>query len=179
MGQAAQNDAADIKLRAERRAGELLTVGPKHPGSRNTGKRAGDDIVSPPKLKDIGITAKQSERWQLQAGVPAPDFEKFVVETKAGGEELTSRGLRRLALKRRAELELRAIAARETRMPDGLYDVIVTAPPWPMEKGLPRPVCTQMGKRPRGISRCVTWWPHRRDAGRCPPPPTAASTTPG
>jgi hypothetical protein len=41
--------AADIKLRAERRAGELLDLVPKHPGSRNLGK-SGDDIVSPPKL---------------------------------------------------------------------------------------------------------------------------------
>lgn len=60
------------KLRAEPRAGELLALAPKHPESRNTGRKSGDDTMSPPKLKEIGISPKQSERWQAEASVPAP-----------------------------------------------------------------------------------------------------------
>jgi hypothetical protein len=57
---ALQNKAAEIKFRAERKAGELLSIMDKHPGSKNLG----GDIVSPPKLVDMGITKKQSSRWQ-------------------------------------------------------------------------------------------------------------------
>ncbi len=57
-----QNNAADIKLRAERRAGELLKGMEKQgPGDY---KRSHDVTVSP-KLSDIGISRMQSSRWQM------------------------------------------------------------------------------------------------------------------
>jgi hypothetical protein len=54
------------KFRAERKAGELLSSMEKHPGSKNLGA----DIVLAPKLEEIGITHKQSSRWQLGAKLP-------------------------------------------------------------------------------------------------------------
>jgi len=77
------NDAAEIKLRAERRAGELLAVAQKHPGSRNTAP--GGPTLPPPKLSEIGITKNQSQRWQKDAAVPAPAFESFALTEPSRG----------------------------------------------------------------------------------------------
>ena len=72
-GEAAEMErqCAEIRLRAERRIGELLagTV------------RAGNPQLCPEGrigLRDLGITAKQSANWQRAATLPAADFERYV-----------------------------------------------------------------------------------------------------
>ena len=54
----AQQDCAEIKLRAERRAGELLAVMEKSWGNQHA--RSHDAT----KLTDLDITKSQSSRWQ-------------------------------------------------------------------------------------------------------------------
>lgn len=96
-----QNSAAEIKLRAERRAGELLAEMDK-----NKGHRIGADPKSapaPPRLEDLGITHKQSSRWQQEASVPEEVFERHVETVKAAGKELTSSGLIKLARRQPVE----------------------------------------------------------------------------
>jgi hypothetical protein len=73
--------ATEIKLRAERRTGELLRE-TEESGQRQ--KRGGDrkstssraDIDSRPSLKSLGITADQSSDWQKLAAIPEPEFEQ-------------------------------------------------------------------------------------------------------
>jgi hypothetical protein len=91
-----QNRAAEMKLRAERKAGEMLSVMSKNEGSKNKGK-SGGDIVSPPKIEELGVTKKQSSRWQDEAKVPEDKFEAWIESTVEQGEELTQAGLLRLA----------------------------------------------------------------------------------
>ena len=91
-----QNQAAEIKLRAERRAGEILAEQIPHEGGRPE-KPSHDVIVSTPKLSELGITPKESSRWQLEASVPEEQFEQHIAEIKDKKEELTSAGLRELA----------------------------------------------------------------------------------
>ncbi len=61
-----------------------------------TGKNgSGGFMLRPPEddtptLDDMGISKSQSSRWQAEASVPEEQFEVYVVETKANGEELTS-----------------------------------------------------------------------------------------
>jgi len=92
-----QNDAAEVKLRAERRAGEMLRE------MRERGELTASSGGGAPchrvmvTLKDIGLTGKQSERWGLEAKVPPESFEQYIAETKAEGKEVTSAGLLRLA----------------------------------------------------------------------------------
>jgi hypothetical protein len=62
-----QNQCAEIKLRAERRAGEILKEQIPHEG----GKLPLDDQTVI--LKDLGISRFQSHRWQLEASVPEGD----------------------------------------------------------------------------------------------------------
>src|SRR5215207_10165221 len=57
LGLEAQNDAAEIRLRAERRAGELLASMPKHSGGRPAAENPLPAVrgFSPPSLADLQI----------------------------------------------------------------------------------------------------------------------------
>lgn len=92
-----QNRCAEIKLRAERKAGEMLAVAAKHEGGRPTETSRIDRQVSPPRLADIGISRDQSSRWQAVASIPERTFEAHIAATKDAGEELTTAGLMRAA----------------------------------------------------------------------------------
>jgi hypothetical protein len=84
--------ATDIKLRAERRAGELLREMEKNKGTRgtgdaNVGKSTGGRDNRPPvdpalKLSDLGITKDQSSRWQKLAAMPEKQFEEKLASVK-------------------------------------------------------------------------------------------------
>lgn len=79
-----QNYAAEIKLRAERKAGQILKDIPKNKGAA----QPRDDTVSSrgavvPTLSEMGIQPKQSERWQSVAEIPEEIFETAIEETKA------------------------------------------------------------------------------------------------
>jgi len=94
MGLELQNYAAEVKLRAERKAGELLAQLQLHGGDRKSQK-----AEDRPKLEDIGITKDQSSRWQLAAAISEREFEKYVAQTKSTYGEVTTAGLLRVAKK--------------------------------------------------------------------------------
>ncbi len=90
-----QNMCAEIKLRAERRAGELLREMEKHEGGN---PNLSQDVTgSPPTLSDLGIGRMQSSRWQAIADIPEETFEAHLAETVSSGKELTSAGALKLA----------------------------------------------------------------------------------
>lgn len=103
-----QNDAAEIKLRAERRAGEMLKEGAEK-GSRDQGKggnrksQSHDVTVKPATLDEIGISKMQSSRWQAIASIPESEFEQAIQETKEAGGELTEAEMLRVAKGERRE----------------------------------------------------------------------------
>lgn len=105
-----QNQCAEIKLRAERRAGEILREQEKN---NQREKRGGDrkskshdaTLISPPKLSDLGVTKSQSSRWQESADVPEDVFEKHIAEVKDRKHELTSTGVNKLAKKLKKEIK--------------------------------------------------------------------------
>ena len=78
--------SAVIKLRAERRAGELL-AGMAEAGDRDVGRGGDRKSQSHPatvKLSDLGVSRSQASRWQQSASLPEPEFEAWLGETKAG-----------------------------------------------------------------------------------------------
>src|ERR1700686_3381391 len=83
-----QNWAVEIKIRAERRAGELIKEqqAAQLLASRGQPKKSAD--VS--RLSDVGISHHQSAKWQKLASVPQPKFEQIVAEAKGKTGELTS-----------------------------------------------------------------------------------------
>ena len=85
-----QNQCAEIKIRAERRAGELI------PEQITVGTKSHDVTLS-----DLDISNKQSSRWQAIASVSEDDFEGHIAKTKGSKNELTSIGVYKLAKKAR------------------------------------------------------------------------------
>ena len=90
-----QNQAAEIKLRAERRAGEMLIeverVKPQDAVSHSTMEC--DTPTYTQILREQNIAPVTAHRWQVEASVPSDVFERHIVETKQSGGELTSVGL--------------------------------------------------------------------------------------
>ncbi len=91
-----QNQCAEIKLRAERRAGEILAELPKKRGSRPP-----DAGLQPatPSLDKLGIDKTESSRWQKLAAIPEEVFDRHVQNVKSDRAELTTAGLIRAAAK--------------------------------------------------------------------------------
>ena len=89
--------ATEIRARAERRAGQMLTDTPKHPAGRPTNNRSGDATNLPPTLAEIGISKDQSSRWQKIAAMPEEKFERAIAEAKESAGEVTSAAMLRAA----------------------------------------------------------------------------------
>jgi hypothetical protein len=91
-GLQAQNQAGEVKLRCERRVGEILTALALNGGDRRSNGRR-----TVTRLDDLGISRMQSARWQREALVPEQEFVRFVQQANTDGRELTSSGLLRVA----------------------------------------------------------------------------------
>ena len=126
-----QNMMAEIKLRAERRCGELLGDMDRAEVGRPEKTYHRDTIVSPPTLSDMGISKMQSSRWQAIASVPEPVFEQHLATVKAAAQELTSAGVFRVS----KDLDRTAMHAAKHAAPPpvGKYSVIYADPPWSYE----------------------------------------------
>ncbi len=92
----AERKACEIRIRAERKAGELLKETrlagkaqkqgrPNKKGRKSrplieTSREMPDPDINPVTLKDLGITKDQSSQWQQLADVPQEDFEAALAE---------------------------------------------------------------------------------------------------
>jgi hypothetical protein len=99
-----QNMAAEIRIRAERRAGQLLLEMEKNPGRRGAGRprkdgtkrRSGVPTAYPPTLDQIGISKDQSSKWQrLALLVDEGTFERALLQARERNGELTNAALLR------------------------------------------------------------------------------------
>ena len=91
LGFEVQNRAAELKLRAERRAGGLLTELVRHRGNRSSSSQR-ENL----KLSELGIDHNQSSRWQREATVPQKEFEHYIATAKRLGKDISAQGLLRL-----------------------------------------------------------------------------------
>ena len=106
-----QNQAAELKLVAERRAGKLLAGIPLHGGDRKSGHR--DDM----RLKMLGISQNASCRWQQEASLPEQDFQQYLQQTRDAGKVPTSQDL----------LGLARVHAREMGARENLFQKLVNS----------------------------------------------------
>ncbi len=89
--------ATEIKVRAERRAGQMLAEMPKAKGEilrGNTMVPRGNEAKT---LADIGITKNESSRWQKLAAVTDTQFEEAVATAKEVAGEVTTAAMLRAA----------------------------------------------------------------------------------
>lgn len=130
-----QNHCAEIKLRAERRMGEMLLERDNAQGRRTDLVTSCDEVSLPPTLADLGISRMQSSRWQLEASLPEEMFESHVADIKAADEELTSAGLLRLAARWEKQEAIKQVSRMEQALGEARkYRCVVIDPPWPIQK---------------------------------------------
>lgn len=107
--------ATEIKVRAERRCGELLARA-KQDGQRKSDgrpkKQSNDATVSEPTLKAIGLTKDQSSRYQQLAAMPEKHFETAVATAKNTAGEVTTAFMLRAAKQHRPAKRVARAAPR-------------------------------------------------------------------
>jgi len=84
----------EIKVRAERRMGELLREMPKNTGAKGsqvTGTKKVPLKDSAPTLHDLNITKKESARCQKVAKMPEPEFDQRIKDLKEKQETITAK----------------------------------------------------------------------------------------
>ena len=88
--------ATEIKVRAERRAGQMLAEMPKATGAKGIGPIAVPSCDrNQTTLADIGITKNESSRWQKLAAVSEEQFEHAVAAAKEIAGEVTTAAMLR------------------------------------------------------------------------------------
>ena len=99
----------EIKVRAERRAGQMLAEMPKAMGK--SGRFTGGNTMLPPvkdekTLAELGITKNESSRWQKLAAVDEVRFEKAVTAAKEVAGEVTTAAMLRVEREDKAGTEV-------------------------------------------------------------------------
>lgn len=136
-----QNQCCELKLRAERRLGEILRASPRQrPGQY---QRSHDATVAPA-LAALGVNKSQSSRWQALARLPEHEFETYIRSRKSSGRELTSAGALKLTRKHEARLGSQDSAGKaglqRGRVAGSLEELVrgrsrfgcvLADPPWP------------------------------------------------
>ncbi len=125
-----QNEAADIKVRAERKGGEILRRMEKNKGGRPKENRSHHGTG----LSDLGLNKNQSSRWQTIESIPIKVFDEYLADVKSSGDVLTSSKLVQLGKRLVNAAKLKRIDEAEPIEVVGIYDTIVIDPPWPMQK---------------------------------------------
>jgi len=107
--------ATEIKVRAERKAGEMLSAsaangeraGKSDGGKRSAevrwGSKSDDATTHAPTLSDIGITKDQSHRWQQLASMSESHFEAAVATARESAGQVTTAFMLREAQKARPQ----------------------------------------------------------------------------
>lgn len=136
----AQQDAAEIRLRAERRLGELTKEIPRSKGAAKKGvgrrgKKNGvalDDGVVP--LSERGIDRRDAANWQALAAIPEKRFDRYVTEARQKGERISAKTPIALERQDKKHKLAKRLQKKPLPLPSGKFDVIIADPPWPYEK---------------------------------------------
>ncbi len=100
--------ATEIKVRAERKAGEMLRESAERGERHQQGRVVSDE--KPTTLGDLGITANQSSRWQQLASMSEEHFEAAVATAKDTAGQVTTAFMLREAEKHRPSKRMTQIA---------------------------------------------------------------------
>lgn len=140
-GMAAQNRIAEIKVKAERKTGQILKQMEKNKGGQPSEKNQAHHVPSTPTLKDLGIHRLQSQRWQQIADLPNEVFEEALSQFKRNQKEITSSFFLKLSKQLKAQKNISTTSInnnkRETGSTNNLenligqkFGTIYIDPPW-------------------------------------------------
>jgi len=126
-----QNEIAEYRLRLNRKQGEWIEANIPEEGGNPTDQLNENGRLVRPTLIDASIDYHDSPKFRLFARMPEEYFETYIAESKKKGEEITSAGLRRVALKS-------GLPKRETPLlPTNKFRVIYADPPWRYSNVMP------------------------------------------
>jgi N6-adenosine-specific RNA methylase IME4 len=134
--------AAEIRLRAQRRGGELLAEMKKNGERANIGGDGRNQHTRGSQsgcttLADLGITRGESSKWQKLAAIPEADFEASIANALNGNVLVTASdmlgagALRQQSLNQYRE-NLESITAMKAKQLSGRFDVFDIDPAWPV-----------------------------------------------
>lgn len=129
LGQEAIDYATEIRFEAERKIGQMLEETPKAKGGKPYQKSTGlSDNPVEKTLKQMGFGKNASNRIRVVDSLTEAQFN----EVKTGRVKLNDV----VREKKRKEVReaLESIKGKETKTLEGVYDVIVIDPPWPIQK---------------------------------------------
>jgi phage N-6-adenine-methyltransferase len=92
-GLAMQNQAAEIKLRAERKAGTLLAQIERAKAGRRKNNSSDARTHLQQALQEVGIARDTAFRWQKVAAISKSEFEGYIVQANEAEHEITTAGL--------------------------------------------------------------------------------------
>jgi N6-adenosine-specific RNA methylase IME4 len=135
--------ASTIKVRAERRLGEMLGSLPlakSAPGNQHTGELdRSQNATGPIRLQDLGITKSDSSRAQQVASLPTATFNRYVKDCVESGQEPTTAGLLRLVKQTKVQDSVATDTTQHDRLVRDLQPLIAAGrrfatiyadPPW-------------------------------------------------
>jgi N6-adenosine-specific RNA methylase IME4 len=126
------NRIAQIKLRAERRGGELLAEIPPAQGKRtDLTSSIVEEVTRAEAIEAAGLSVGAASRWQMLAELPEPVFDEHINAVVSAGEELTTNYMQRKVQEFRRG-EKRAAMAEPGAFPEGIFRVWYADPPWQM-----------------------------------------------
>ena len=135
-------DAAELRIRAERKIGEMIAeqregVGLARPGQGADGRFAPSEL---PSLDDVGVDKNLAKRARLTASLPPGTFEDLLgrrrEDIEAGRRRVTvnlfDAAPTSFKAERRAAREVE-LAQRQRALPERCYGVILADPEWRFE----------------------------------------------
>lgn len=134
----AQNNIAEVRICCEREIGRLIQkmqeegtlASQGRPNKCSPEEHLFNEVLT---LEDIGISRKQSMKWQEMADLPDDKFKDFIAESKENGYELTTASVQRYG---RNYAHKQAVE-NTPPLPSDKYRVIYADPPWKYGNTMP------------------------------------------
>lgn len=133
LGLEAYNHAAEVKVRAERKAGEMLAQLERgKPGPRELADKLSGNSPYQEVLQQQSINERAARRWQQLASLPEQEFEQQIEDAR-GERPITTSGLVQ-DLQRSARQEEFAAKAKSVPLKGTqTFPIIYADPPWRYE----------------------------------------------